>query len=96
MSRSVLSPRAQRDVEAIWTYTVTTWGGQQAEVYILQLKSAVALIAANPLLGRACDNIRRGYFKYPSGSHVLFYRVGGDTIDIVRILHERMDFKRHL
>jgi plasmid stabilization system protein ParE len=29
---------------------------------------------------------------YPSGSHVLFYRQMADGgVDIVRILHERMD-----
>jgi toxin ParE1/3/4 len=28
--------------------------------------------------------------------HLLFYRLTDDGVDIVRILHERMDFGRHL
>jgi toxin ParE1/3/4 len=30
------------------------------------------------------------------GAHVLFYRLIADGIDIVRILHERMDYHRHI
>jgi toxin ParE1/3/4 len=40
--------------------------------------------------------VRRGYRQYPSGSHVLFYRFTADGIDVVRILHERMDYERHI
>jgi toxin ParE1/3/4 len=39
--------------------------------------------------------VRAGYRKYPGGSHVLFYRPATDGVDIVRILHQQMDFDRH-
>jgi plasmid stabilization system protein ParE len=35
-------------------------------------------------------------YEHPVGSHVLFYRLTDDGIDVVRILHNRMDFERHL
>ena len=38
----------------------------------------------------------RDIASYPAGSHVLFYRNVKAGIDIVRILHSRMDFERHL
>jgi toxin ParE1/3/4 len=47
-------------------------------------------------MGRACPEIRRGYHKYRAGSHVLFYRLIDGGIEVVRILHEQMDFGRHL
>jgi toxin ParE1/3/4 len=47
-------------------------------------------------MGRECPELRPGYYKYPSGSHVLFYRLITDGIDVVRILHERMDYDSHL
>ncbi len=53
-------------------------------------------MAKRPSLGRKCTEVRRGYRMYPSGSHVLFYRHTADGIDIVRILHERMDYERHI
>lgn len=91
--RHTLSPRAQGDLDEIWTYTVKRWGIDQAAFYTRQIARDVA---AQPMMGRACPDIRAGYHKYPSGSHVLFYRLIQDGIDVVRILHERMDFGRHL
>jgi hypothetical protein len=36
------------------------------------------------------------YLKFRAGEHVIFYRVDGDAIIIIRILHGRMDSTRHL
>jgi toxin ParE1/3/4 len=91
-----LTPRAQGDLNEIWTYTVRRWGTDQAEFYIRQIGQNIETVAAQPMIGRACPEVRAGYYKYPSGSHVLFYRMIDGGIDIVRILHERMDFGRHL
>jgi len=53
--------------------------------------------AGNPRIGRACDEIRPGYRKLAAGSHMLFYRVSVEgVIDVVRVLHQRMDVDRHL
>ena len=96
MSRFTLSPRAQADLEEIWDYTEARWSRDQAEIYVRQIKTAIENLAADPSRGRACDDVRAGYRKYPVGSHVLFYRVRPDGVDIVRILHGRMDFERYL
>jgi plasmid stabilization system protein ParE len=34
---------------------------------------------------------QRGYRKYPSGSHLHLHRCAAGGIEIVRILHNRMD-----
>jgi toxin ParE1/3/4 len=97
MTAYVLSPRAQRDVEDIWDYTVEHWNVRQAETYIRQIKFAIETVAAEPKIARSCNDIRPGYWKYPAGSHVVFFRLADNgTIDVVRILHSRMDFGRHL
>src|ERR1700761_470293 len=96
MSDFVLTPRAQADVEDIWDYTVDRWGVDQAETYTRQLWKDIEAVAKRPSLGRACPEVRQGYRQYPSGSHVLFYRPAADGIDVVRILHERMDYERHI
>lgn len=92
----VLSPRAQRDLDEIWDHTAKVWGIDQAELYTRQLWRHIQAVAAQPTIGRPCPEIRGGYHKFPSGSHVLFYRPIDGGIDIVRILHERMDFARHI
>ncbi|MEY8013771.1 type II toxin-antitoxin system RelE/ParE family toxin [Mycobacterium servetii] len=94
--RYLLSPAAQADLEQIWDYTYDRWGVDQAEDYLRELQHAINRIAANPRIGRACDEIRPGYRKLAAGSHTLFYRVtAGNVIDVVRILHQRMDVDRH-
>jgi toxin ParE1/3/4 len=96
MSRFVLSPRARADLDGIWHYTARKWGIDQAERYLRRIAEAVALITETPTIGQNCDNVRDGYRKYPVGSHVLFYREINDGVDVVRVLHQQMDFDRHL
>jgi toxin ParE1/3/4 len=96
MRSYILSPRAQKDIDDIWDYTVAHWNLKQAEIYIRQIQQAIETVAAEPKIARSCNDIRRGYWKYPAGSHVLFFRLTPDGIDVVRILHHRMDFERHL
>jgi len=93
----VLTPRAQADLDEIWDYTAQRWSIDQAEIYIRQLWKAIMAMADSPTLGKECAEVRQGYRKYSVGSHVLFYRlVLGAGVDVVRILHERMDHERHI
>ena len=94
--RLLFLPRAQLDLEDIWDYSAAHWGTERAERYIRQLWQHAEEIAAQPRLGQSCDGTREGYRKYRAGSHVLFYRSGDGGIEIVRILHERMDYDQHL
>lgn len=93
--RYVLSPRARADLDEIWDHTAAKWGVDQAEFYTCQLWQHIEAVASKPAIGRACPDVRAGYYKYLSGSHVLFYRLIDGGIDVVRILHQRMDFGRH-
>jgi toxin ParE1/3/4 len=96
VSRYLLSPAAQVDLEQIWDFTHDRWGVDQAEEYLRELQRAIERAAANPLIGRACDEIRPGYRKLAAGSHVLFYRLTAEGIDVARVVHQRMDVDRHL
>jgi toxin ParE1/3/4 len=96
MTSYVLSHRALADIEEIWDYTERRWDADQAERYSRVLKEGIEQVVRDSRRGRPCDHIRPGYRKYPIGSHVLFFRVLEERIEIVRILHQRMDFERHL
>lgn len=52
-------------------------------------------LAASKRIGQKCD-VRDGYFKTPVGAHVIYYRQASDAIEVVRVLHGRMDVNRHL
>lgn len=96
MSRIVLSPRAKIDLSEIWDYSFLQWGVEQAEKYIRELGSAMEAVASDPTKSVDIGDVRRGYRKSRSGSHVILFKITDVGIDIVRILHQRMDFERHL
>lgn len=97
MSRYLLSPAARADLDDIFDYTAQQWGLDQAETYVRGLQHAIERAAADPRIGHSCDEIRPGYRKLAAGSHTLYYRLTADgAVDIVRILHQRMDVDRHI
>ena len=96
MMRWQLRPEARRDLEKIRQYTRNTWGALQARAYLRELEGAFRKIAENPKIGRPHAGTTYVYRRISAGSHVIFFRVNDDTLLIVRVLHERMDFDRHL
>lgn len=97
MADFILSVRAKQDLMDIGNYTVKKWSEQQAEQYIRMIISECNNLASHPLSGRSYDQWRPGLRGYPCGHHVIFYRIPSlGKIRIVRILHEKMDFPRHL
>lgn len=96
MRRIVLSPAAVADLTHIWDFTAERWDVEQADEYLREIERALGRVADNPLIGRACDEIRSGYRRHSVGSHSLYYRYTGDDVDIVRVLHHRMDVDRAL
>lgn len=91
-----LTPAAQRDLSEIWDFTEGRWDIRQAEKYITEIRAAIERIATDPERGRTCDEIREGYRRYGIGSHLVFYVETATSVDIIRILHQRMDPTRHL
>ncbi|MGQ4599714.1 type II toxin-antitoxin system RelE/ParE family toxin [Nocardia sp. R6R-6] len=97
MSRYLLNPLAHADLEQIYDYTLDRWDIDQAEHYVRELLRAFDRTAENPRIGWSCDDIRPGYFRLPTGSHTVYYRIAtGGIVEIMRILHQRMDAERHL
>jgi len=91
-----LTPAAQRDLSGIWDFTQERWNAAQAEIYVSEIRAAIERIAEDPQRGRACDDIREGYRRYRIGSHLVFYRATACGVDVIRILHQRMDPSRHM
>jgi len=87
---------AEKDLIDIWLYSFENWGEAQADKYHDGLTEAFSTIAQNPSIGTNCDDVRQGYRKYGSHRHLIFYRVRDDTIHIIRVLGEEMDYNKHL
>jgi len=90
-----LTPLAECDLEDIWRYTAEHWSLGQADHYHCDLIATMEALARGEKVGRTCV-VRDGYFRYAVNSHVVFYRETDYTLDVIRILHQRMDIERHL
>lgn len=98
MAQYILSECAKKDLLNIWDYTVEEWSKEQAVKYYNDLLDTCEEIAKHPdLMGRSYGNVRPGIHGALSGRHVIFFRVlSKEKIRIVRVLHGRMDYSRHL
>ena len=91
-----LSPAARADLEHIWHYTEKHWSKAQAERYARGIQAACIALSNDTKSGQLADNVRPGYRKAAVGSHVMFFRMREDTVEIIRILHQRMDIELHM
>ncbi len=98
MAKIRLSRKAIADLDGIWEYTVQTWSEDQAVVYYRQIYNAIQSLDNIPLfLEKKYEIVKPGVLGYRVGHHVIFYKRDKDgTISVDRILHERMDYQRHL
>lgn len=97
MPKVILRQQAIDDLNDIWNYTFEQWSENQADKYYALLKFSCIEIGENPELGRDYSRIKRNLLGLKTGKHIIFYHlISVDEIEIIRILHERMDLKNKL
>lgn len=97
MAKVILRQKAIDDLNDIWVYTIDEWSEKQADKYYLSLEFACTQIGKNPELGKEYDGISKNLLGLRTGKHIIFYQViSKDRIEVVRILHERMELKNRL
>ena len=80
-----LTKKALEDLQSIARYTEKTWGREQHNKYLSNLNSSFQMLAHEPQLGRACDEIKQGYRKHHVGRHLIFYCLIASRVEIIRI-----------
>lgn len=75
MRKAHLSREAENELEEIWSYIVEQNEGQrQADRVIDELTDDIAILAANPHLGRPRNELRRGMRSFSSGNYLILYQ----------------------
>ncbi len=92
----VISKKAVADLEGIWLYTAEKWSVNQADRYYKLVFDEINYICKNSSSGKSMEHVRKGYRASKVKSHLIFYRVLNETIEVIRILHERMDIENRL
>ena len=89
--------KANDDLNSIWNYTYENWSENQTDKYYAALKFDCLEIGKNPELGKVYNGISRNLLGLKSGKHIIFYHsISKNEIEIIRILHERMDLENRL
>ncbi len=91
-----ISQEALLDLNDIWEYTFHKWSKEQADRYYDLIFEEIDFISRNSHLGISYEHIRENYRASKVKSHLIFYRVHNNSIEIIRILHQRMDLKKKL
>ena len=97
MAKFHLSNEAVEDLDSIWLYTLETWSEDQADFYYHELVKSCQEIANHPTyLDKEYHEIMPGLYGHHIYKQLIFYILVEDGVEIVCILHERMDYTRHL
>src|SRR5690606_10714559 len=97
MAKVVLRQEAIDDLNDIWDYTYEKWSEKQADKYYATIKIACLGIGENPEVGKEYYGISKNLHGLKSGKHIIFYQLLLENeIEVIRILHERMDLKNRL
>lgn len=96
-NRLLVAPQAQQDIIDILRYTGETWGQEQILSYGNKIDEAFNTIGRNPEIGRRSSELPETHRLYAVGSHFVVYRrIQGEVIAVVRMLHQRMNLTRHI
>ena len=97
MAKVIFRQEAIDDLNNIWEYTFKKWSENQADKYYAMLKLSCLEIGKVPEIGKEYDEITKNLLGLHSGRHIIFYQIiDKDEIEIIRILHERIDLKSRL
>lgn len=92
MPRVLRRPQAAADIFDIWDYIAEN-SLEQADAWIDRLDETLQLLATQPLMGRAREELAEGLRSRPFERYVIFYLPSSNGIDVVRVLHSARDIE---
>jgi len=97
MANYILTNKAVDDLSDIWNYTYDVWSEKQADKYYNMLLEFWKELANKPSLGKSYNEVGNDIFGFKAIHHIIFYKsLEKGQIQIVRILHNRMDLKSRI
>ncbi|SKA94419.1 toxin ParE1/3/4 [Paucidesulfovibrio gracilis DSM 16080] len=91
MRKVRLTPSAKGHLKSVWRYTYETWGEGKADVYLAEIDAKLNQLTDNPNLGRTRPDVKANYHSIKVNKHIVFYLFDDEHIDVIGVLHEKMD-----
>ncbi len=97
MPEYIISEKALEDINNIWIYTAENWSVEQADRYYNLIIDEIEYIVENLSMARDFGKIRKSYKYSKVKSHLIFFKKNKtNKIEVVRVLHERMNIENRL
>ncbi len=97
MTEYVISAKAIEDINNIWVFTAENWTVEQADRYHNLIFDEIEYIVRNFEMARDFGKIRKSYKYSKVKEHLIFFKKNKtNEIEIVRVLHERMEIENRL
>ena len=92
--RQVLhTPEAEDDLMEFWLY-IALDNPDAADRVLDAIEQKAQYLLTHPELGGKRDELAAGLRSLIVGSHIVFYRIFGNDIEIARVLHGARDIER--
>lgn len=92
MGQVFRSPETHADLLEIWQY-IATDNLDAADQVLSTVNEKAQSLLDHPEMGRRREELAPSLRSIPIGSYLIFYRVSGDDIEIVRVLHAARDIE---
>lgn len=89
----LVSPRAERDLKEAW-HEIAQHDVVAADAFLDQIRETVDALTLMPRRGVARPDLLRGLRMLVLGKRLLFFRISGQTVQVVRVLHGARDLTR--
>lgn len=90
--RLELADSALTDLGDIWTFLARN-SETQADLVIAQILECARELEATPLIGKDFSHLRRGLRRFICGQYLVFYRISGDFVEVLHVLHGKRDLE---
>jgi toxin ParE1/3/4 len=86
----VFRPEAEADLAEIYDY-IAADSPASARRFVSLLRRKCEPLREHPRMGRARDDLRPGLRSFPVERYLVIYRVLGDAVEIVSVVHGSRD-----
>ncbi len=94
MAQYIISEKALDDLNKIWIYTAENWSVEQANRYYNLIMDEIEFALEHFDTLKDFGTVRKDYRYSKVKSHLVFCKRAENTeMEVIRILHERMDLK---
>src|SRR4051812_43635246 len=86
------SPEAELDLLEIWLF-IAEHDITAADRFLSNMEARTQVLLLHPEMGRQREELLPTLRSIPEGRYIVFYRIAGTNIEIVRVLHGSRDIE---